>query len=63
MYKKAPIGLCVYDRDYCYLRANESIAHYSGFSSASELLGKSARDVVPGTDPSKNLPNCYRNSR
>lgn len=46
LYHAAPIGLCLIDADFRYVRINDRLAQINGLS-AEEHLGKSLRDVVP----------------
>lgn len=46
IYDTAPIGLCVLDREFRYVRINERLAEINGLS-AVEHLGKTVREIVP----------------
>ncbi len=46
IYDSAPIGLCVFDRQFHYVRINNFMAELNG-ASASKHLGRTPRDVVP----------------
>jgi PAS domain S-box-containing protein len=46
IYNSAPIGLCVLDRDLRYVRINERMAEFNGFSS-SEHVGKTIYEMIP----------------
>ncbi len=46
MYKYAPVGLALIDRDYRVIRINERMGAVCG-KSADEIVGKNIRDVVP----------------
>jgi len=50
IYDSAHIGLCVLDRDLRYVRVNRRLAEINGLP-ASEHLGKSLEEVVPGLAP------------
>jgi PAS domain S-box-containing protein len=45
-YNMAPIGLCVLDRDFRYLRVNERLAEINGLP-VSAHLGRTIREVMP----------------
>jgi len=46
IYRSAPIGLALFDRDLRFLRINEALAEMNGLP-ASEHLGRNAWEVVP----------------
>ncbi len=46
LYRTAPVGLCVLDRDLRWVRINERLAQMNGFSAA-EHIGKRLRDLLP----------------
>ncbi|WP_013320377.1 sensor histidine kinase [Gloeothece verrucosa] len=46
IYTSAPIGLCVLDLQYRYIRVNESLAQINGIS-VSEHLGRTVREILP----------------
>jgi PAS domain S-box-containing protein len=46
VYRSAPIGLAVLDRDLRYIRVNERLAEINGCSPA-EHIGKTVREIVP----------------
>lgn len=55
IYRTAPVGLCVIDRDFRYLRINERLAAING-RSAYEHLGRTVREMVPDlADQSEDL--------
>lgn len=47
IYKSAPIGLCVLDRDLRYVSINDRLAEINGVP-ALDHLGRSVREVLPG---------------
>ncbi len=47
IYRRAPIGLCVFDRELRFERINERLAEINGIP-AEEHIGKTPREVVPG---------------
>ena len=46
IYRNAPVGLCVLDRDLRFLRINQRLAEING-PSVEEHLGRTVREVVP----------------
>ncbi len=46
LYRNAPVGLCLLDRDLRYLRINERLAEINGFPAAAHL-GKTLRELLP----------------
>lgn len=46
LYATAPLGLCVLDTQFRYLRINQRLADSNGFS-VEQHLGKTVRDMVP----------------
>ena len=46
IYRTAPVGLCVLDRDLRFLRINERLAEINGIPAASHL-GKTVRELMP----------------
>ena len=46
-YAAAPIGLCVIDRNFRWVRINERLAEINGFSPAAHI-GRSVRELLPG---------------
>ena len=46
IYRTAPIGLCVIDRDFRFVRINERLAEINGVP-ASAHIGRTVRDVLP----------------
>jgi PAS domain S-box-containing protein len=46
LYRNAPVGLCVLDRDLRFLRINERLAEINGIPAA-EHLGRRVRDLMP----------------
>jgi PAS domain S-box-containing protein len=46
LYRSAPIGLCMLDRDLRYVRINERLAEINGVA-AEAHIGKTIRDVLP----------------
>lgn len=47
IYRNAPIGLCVLDRELRFVRVNERLAEMNGVP-LEEHLGRTVRDVIPG---------------
>ena len=47
LYRNAPVGLCMLDRDLRYLRINERLAEINGVPAA-DHIGKRVRDLLPG---------------
>ena len=47
LYRHAPIGLAVLDRDLRFIRINEVLAKINGYS-VEEHIGRFAWDIVPG---------------
>jgi PAS domain S-box-containing protein len=47
LYRNAPVGLCVLDRDLRWLRINDRLAEMNGFTAA-EHIGRRLRDLLPG---------------
>ena len=45
-YAAAPIGLCVFDRDFRWVRINERLAEMNGFPAAAHI-GRSVRELLP----------------
>jgi PAS domain S-box-containing protein len=50
LYKKAPVGLCILDRNLCYISINEALASING-RSVEEHIGCSLYDVIPEITP------------
>ena len=50
IYRTAPVGLCLLDRNLCYVRINERLAAING-RPVSDHLGRSLREVVPQLAP------------
>lgn len=50
IYRNAPIGLALFDRDLRYLRVNDRLAEFNGVP-IHEHLGKTVADVVPSVAP------------
>ena len=50
LYRTAPVGLSLMDRDYRVVRANERVASMSGVP-VSEQLGRTLREIVPDFAP------------
>lgn len=50
IYRSAPIGLALFDRDLRYLRINETLAGFNGVP-VHEHLGRAVQDVVPTIAP------------
>jgi len=48
LYRNAPVGLCLVDRDLRYLRVNQAIADINGLAIA-DVVGKTYRDLSPET--------------
>jgi PAS domain S-box-containing protein len=46
IYHNAPIGLCVFDREFRFVRINERMAEFNGFSTH-DHIGKSLREILP----------------
>lgn len=46
IYRNAPVGLCVLDRDLRFLRINEQLAEINGIPAA-DHIGKTVRDLMP----------------
>src|SRR5262249_59489414 len=46
IYQATPVGLSLLDRDFRYVRLNETMAKIEG-ASVEQALGRSARDVTP----------------
>jgi PAS domain S-box-containing protein len=46
IYRNAPIGLCVLDRDLRFVRINERLAEMNG-ATVDEHLGRTVREVIP----------------
>ena len=46
IYDTAPVGLCVVDRDYRYVRVNNRLAETNG-SSVRDHIGRTLRDIIP----------------
>jgi len=46
IYRNAPVGLCLLDRELRFLRVNERLAEINGIPAA-EHIGKTLREVVP----------------
>jgi PAS domain S-box-containing protein len=46
IYASAPIGLCVLDREFRYVRINEQLAQMNGLA-ATEHIGRTLREAVP----------------
>ncbi|MBI2815656.1 MAG: PAS domain-containing sensor histidine kinase [Acidobacteria bacterium] len=46
IYKAAPVGLCVLDRELRWVQINERLAEMNGFTVA-EHIGKRVRDLIP----------------
>lgn len=46
LYRNAPVGLCVLDRDLRFVRINERLAEINGIPAAAHL-GRRVRDVLP----------------
>ncbi|MBD3883886.1 PAS domain-containing protein [Phormidium tenue FACHB-886] len=46
IYASAPIGLCVLDREFRYVRINDYLAEINGISAA-EHIGRTVREVLP----------------
>lgn len=57
IYKYAPVGLFIFDREYRFLRINERMAEINGIP-IEENIGKSMWEVVP--DLADNLKEVYR---
>ena len=47
LYRHAPIGLAVLDRDLRFIRINDTLAEINGYS-VEEHVGRVAWDIVPG---------------
>lgn len=47
IYDRAPVGLCVLDRDLRFVRINSRLAEMNGLPAA-EHLGRTVREMVPG---------------
>ncbi|MGP0090655.1 MAG: EAL domain-containing protein [Xanthobacteraceae bacterium] len=47
IYQYAPVGLCLMDKDYRFIRVNEHLAEINGMP-AQSLVGRTLREVVPG---------------
>ena len=47
LYRSAPVGLCVLDRELRYVRINERLAEMHGLPAA-QHLGRTVREMVPG---------------
>ena len=45
-YKEAPIGLCVFDLNLCYVHINDWLAEINGVP-VEEHLGRTVREVLP----------------
>ncbi|MRG91186.1 ATP-binding protein [Polyangium spumosum] len=45
-YAAAPVGLCVIDRDFRWIRINERLAEMNGFPAAAHI-GRSVRELLP----------------
>ncbi len=50
LYRTAPLGMGLIDRDLRYVRVNERLAEFAGMS-AEEMLGRTTREVVPEIAP------------
>ncbi|HSO42188.1 MAG TPA: response regulator [Rhodospirillales bacterium] len=50
IYRNAPIGLALFDRDLRYLRVNDRLAEFNGLP-VDEHLGRALQDVVPSLAP------------
>ena len=50
IYRNAPVGLALFDRELRYLRINETLAAFNGVS-VHEHLGRALQDVVPALAP------------
>ncbi len=46
LYKSAPIGMCVFDKNLRFIRINDLLAQINGIP-AEEHIGKTPRDIVP----------------
>ena len=46
VYDTAPVGLCVLDRDYRYVRVNKRLAETNG-SSVRDHIGRTLREIIP----------------
>jgi diguanylate cyclase (GGDEF)-like protein/PAS domain S-box-containing protein len=57
IYRYAPVGLFIFDRDYRFLRINERMAEINGFSPEAHI-GKSMWEIVP--DLAGQLEETYR---
>lgn len=51
LYRTAPVGLCVLDRDLRFVRINNVLAEFNG-GSVDEILGRTLEEVRPELDPS-----------
>src|SRR5262249_37891362 len=50
LYRMAPIGLSLIDRNYCNVRINERLARING-KPVAELLGRPLREIIPELAP------------
>jgi PAS domain S-box-containing protein len=50
LYRTAPLGMGLVDRDLRYVRVNERLAQFAGMS-PEEMLGRTTREVVPEIAP------------
>ena len=57
IYRYAPIGLGVYDRDLRFLRVNEALAKFHGLSAA-EHIGRRVEEMIP--ELGKEIAKCLR---
>jgi PAS domain S-box-containing protein len=57
IYRTAPIGLCVIDRDLRFVRINERLAEINGFP-VSEHIGRTVSDILP--DLAKRVEPLFR---
>ena len=57
VYREAPVGLCVMDRNFCYVRINAQLAAING-RSVEEHIGRNIADILPNL--SDDLATVYR---
>lgn len=50
IYQTAPIGLCLIDRNLCYVRINEMLASING-KPMEDHIGRSIYEIIPGIAP------------
>ncbi|MBS0395156.1 MAG: PAS domain-containing protein, partial [Proteobacteria bacterium] len=46
LYRNAPLGLCLFDRDLRYVRCNDRLAELTG-TPAADRLGRTVGEIVP----------------